>query len=321
MAAHAEQTERPVFTPEDDGFHFDQLSDRWWETETAWFSFHVPETGLGGWFYNMFRPNIGTVAGGAWVWDSTTDLPWEVPFSVNYTAMRLPPDADLRDIALPNGVTMKVLEPCTSYALGFDDPDRFVAELRFDAVMPPEPLTAVGSTFGSAHHFDQFGRVHGHIVLHGERIEIDCIGMRDRTWGPRPEHRPRQAAYVTGAADGEHAFLAVTNTRPDGDPIAYGFYRRDGRTVSLVEGERRVLRDDVKGWVQEIEIDATDAEGRRLRAVGRPASRIITNRHSFIDSNSLIHWDLDGTDAWGEDQDMWPVHTYSAAQRARRAAR
>ena len=79
--------------------------------------------------------------------------------------------------------------------------------------------------------------------------------------------------------------------------------------------------DDVKGWVQEIEIDATDAEGRRLRAVGRPASRIITNRHSFIDSNSLIHWDLDGTDAWGEDQDMWPVHTYSAAQRARRAAR
>ena len=52
-------------------FHFDVMSDRWWETETAWFSFHHPERRLGGWFYSMFRPNIGTVAGGAWVWDDT----------------------------------------------------------------------------------------------------------------------------------------------------------------------------------------------------------------------------------------------------------
>ncbi len=313
-----EASERPVFTPADDGFHFDQLSDRWWETETCWFSWHVAERRLGGWFYNMFRPNIGTVAGGAWVWDDAADLPWEVPFSVNYTALRLEPGADLRDIALPNGVSIRVLEPCTSYALGFDDPDRFVADLRFDAVMAPEPLTAVGSTFGSAHHFDQYGRVTGHVVLHGERIEVACIGMRDRTWGPRPEHRPRQAAYVTGAVDGDHAFLAVTNTTPDGDPVAYGFLRRDGRTVSLLGGERRVERDDEKGWVRELSIEATDAEGRELHAVGRPISRIITNRHSFIDANSLIEWTIDGQLAYGEDQDMWPVHTYSAAQRARR---
>jgi hypothetical protein len=46
-------------------------------------------------------------------------------------------------------------------------------------------------------------------------------------------------------------------------------------------------------------------------------SRIIINRHSFIDINSLIRWELDGVEAWGEDQDMWPVHTFSAARRAR----
>jgi len=69
-------TESPVFTAADDGFHFAQLTDRWWETETAWFSFHVPERRLGGWFYSMFRPNIGTVAGGAWVcgWVRPSDL-------------------------------------------------------------------------------------------------------------------------------------------------------------------------------------------------------------------------------------------------------
>lgn len=309
-----------VFTAEDDGFHFDVLSERWWETETCWFSFHHPERRLGGWFYNMVRPNIGTVAGGCWIWDDTAHLPWEVPYSTNYTALQLPEGADLRDVTLPNGCRIKVIEPTMSYELGYDDGDRLQADLRFDGVMPPEPLTAAGSTFGSAHHYDQLGRLSGHIVLHGEQIDIDCIGMRDRTWGPRPEHRPRQAAYVTGAADADNGFLAVTNTKPDGDPVAYGFLRRDGRTVSLAEGgERTVERDPKEGWMTRIAIEATDAEGRQLKAVGEPVSRIIVNRHTFIDINSLVRWDLNGAVAWGEDQDMWPTHTFSAATRARRA--
>ena len=311
----------PVFTAGDDAFHFEVLTDRWWETETAWFSFHHPQRKLGGWFYTMVRPNIGTVAGGIWVWDDTAHLPWEVPYSANYSALQLPADADLRDITLSNGVTMRVIEPTMSYALGYEDGGRLRASLRFDGVMAPEPLTAVGSTFGSAHHFDQLGRVTGTIVLHGETIAIDCIGMRDRTWGPRPENRPRQAAYVTGAADAENGFLAVTNVRPEGEVIAYGFLRRDGRTVSLAGGSRRVERDSVQGWITRITIEATDIEGRRLLAVGEPVSRIIVNRHTFIDINSLVRWAVGGLTAWGEDQDMWPTHTFAADAAARRKAR
>ena len=308
-----------AFTPADDRFHFDVMSDRWWETETSWFSFHHPGRRLGGWFYTMVRPNIGTVAGGAWVWDDRAHLPWEVLYSANYSALQLPAAADLADITLPTGVQIKVIEPTMVYQLGFGDGDRFRADLRFEGVMAPEPLTAVGSTFGSAHHFDQLGRVHGTITVHGEEIAIDCLGMRDRTWGPRPEHRPRQAAYVTGAADAEHGFLAVTNTKADGDPIAYGFLRRDGRTVSMAGGERRVERDPLQGWITRIELEGQDAEGRSLRAVGEPVSRIIINRHTFIDINSLIRWDLEGIEAWGEDQDMWPTHTFADRQRAARA--
>ena len=72
-------TETPVFTAADDAFHFDVMSDRWWETETSWFSFHHAERRLGGWFYSMIRPNIGTVAGGAWVWDDTA-VPTPSPY-------------------------------------------------------------------------------------------------------------------------------------------------------------------------------------------------------------------------------------------------
>ena len=122
-------------------------------------------------------------------------------------------------------------------------PSRLQVSLRFDGLMPPEPLTGTGSTFGRSHHFDQIGRVSGEIVLHGETIAIDCLAVRDRTWGRRREDRPRQAAYVTGVASAAHGFLAVTNVESERNPVAYGFLRRDGRTVPLAHGERRIERD------------------------------------------------------------------------------
>jgi hypothetical protein len=287
----------------------------WWATETAWFSFCHPERRLGGWLYTMARPNIGTVAGGAWIWDDSAYLPWEVLYSANYTALQLPRDQDLDDITLPTGVSIKVIEPCMSYALGYNDSERLKASLRFDGVMPPEPLTSTGSTFGHAHHFDQIGRVTGEVVLHGETLAIDCLAIRDRTWGRRPEDRPRQAAYVTGVATAAHGFLAVTNAEPECNSVAYGFLRRDARTARLTQGERRIERDATSGWITRIELHARDAEERELVAVGEPVSRIIINRHTFIDINSLVRWTIDGEIGWGEDQDMWPVHRWSRMRR------
>ncbi len=201
------------------------------------------------------------------------------------------------------------------YELGYYDADRLQAQLQFDAVMRPQPLTAVGSTFGNAHHFDQLGRVTGELVLHGERISIDCIGMRDRTWGVRPEDRPRRAAYVTAASIDGNGFLAVTNVREQRDAVAYGFLRRNGETLGLASGERRVERDPSNGWVTRIEIEAADSAGREFIAVGESVSRIVLNRHTFIDINSLIRWNIGGVEAWGEDQDMWPVHGWAQFRR------
>ncbi|MEL7157555.1 MAG: hypothetical protein AAFN30_13250 [Actinomycetota bacterium] len=188
--------------------------------------------------------------------------------------------------------------------------------------MAPRPLTASGSTFGRAAHFDQIGRVTGTIEINGEHFDIDCWSMRDRTWGRRPEDRPRQAAYVTAAGEGGAGFLAVTNTGDGTDRVAYGFVLRQGggEPVALVDGERRVERDPEHGWIDEITIDAVDTTGRPLVARGRSVSRITINRHSFIDLNSVVHWRLEGDDAgvewWGEDQDMWPVHRWAAAKRS-----
>lgn len=206
-----------------------------------------------------------------------------------------------------------------AYRLGYDDPGRFSAELRFEGAMEPRPLAATGSTFGKAAHFDQIGRVSGTIELHGESIGIDCWAMRDRTWGRRPEDRPRQAAYVTGAGNGGTGFLAVTNTRDGTDRIAYGFVRLGDRQLALVDGQRSVTRSPENGWVDTIRLDGVDETGAPFVAEGRSVSRIFINRHSFIDINSIIEWRLthegNELDWWGEDQDMWPVHRWSKAKR------
>ncbi|MGR8949866.1 MAG: DUF7065 domain-containing protein [Gammaproteobacteria bacterium] len=306
---------KPAFTEADDHFHFDLLGDDWWATETSWFSFHDADRKLGGWFYSMFRPNIGTVAGGAWIWDDSAHLPWEVPYCANYSALELLPDTNLTNCELPTGVSIQALEPGQRYAIGFNDGERLQADLDFVGIMPPEPLTGTNSTFGKASHFDQLGRVSGKLCLHGEEIEINCLSMRDRSWGRRPENRPRQAAYVTAAAENEDGFLAVTGTTPEADPISFGFLRQAGETLKLIEGERIVIRDPVEGWVQEVRINARAENGASIDAVGVPESRIIINRHTFIDINSLIRWNFNGIEAWGEDQDMWPVHRWSRKRR------
>lgn len=317
-----DKDDRPsVFTAADDGFHGHLKGDEWWFTETAWYSFHNIERRLGGWFYTMARHNIGTVAGGAWVWDDSAHLPWEVLYSTNFSALELPAEADLKDVQLPTGVSIAVEEPTMAYRLGYDDPGRFTAELRFQAVHPPRPLAAAGSTFGKAAHFDQIGHVTGTIEVHGEQIAIDCWSMRDRTWGKRPENRPRQAAYVTGAGDGGVGFLAVTNTRDGTDRVSYGFVNRGGESIGLVDGQRSVTRHPEHGWVDSVRIEATDATGEPFVAEGQSISRITINRHSFIDINSIMHWRLEGADGgtewYGEDQDMWPVHRWAAAKRER----
>jgi hypothetical protein len=307
------------FSARDDSFHFDQMGDRWWMTETSWFSFCHPGRKLGGWLYTMVRPNIGTVAGGAWIWDDTAYLPWEVPYSANYTALRFPREQDLTDIKLPTGVSIKAIEPLTCYELGFEDEERLRCRLVFEAVMEPRPLRKPGSSFGSLNHFDQFGRVTGEIVLHGETIPIDCLAMRDRSWGPRPEHRPGKSAYVSGIASADDAFLAVTKWNDPSDQIAYGFMIRDGEIADLTAGRRIVERDPRQGWVNRIIIEAVDERGRTLHATGERLSGIIINRHSFIDSNGLIRWTINGKEGHGEDQDMWPVHVWSKFRRDTRA--
>ncbi|MGH8999516.1 MAG: DUF7065 domain-containing protein [Acidimicrobiia bacterium] len=305
------------FGPDDDRFH--DVGERWWATETAWFSFFHPDRSLGGWVYLLFRPNIGTVQGGVWVWDGTAFLPWEVPYSANYSSIRIEEGTDLADASLRNGVTLRRVKPLTVYDLGYDDAPRLTLRLRFESVMEPAPYGHGKPPFLAASHFDQLGRVTGAVRLHGQTIPIDCISMRDRSWGPRPETRMRRLSYNFATASAGHALFATTNPALADDPVDHGWLIRDGRLALVAEASRRVERHPRHGYVTAARIDGHDELGRRFRLRGEAVSRIVLNRHTAITWSSLMRWDLDGDAAWGEDQDMWPVHDWSAFRRAQGA--
>jgi len=319
----------PVLTEADDCLH--PASDHWWETETAWFSFNVPERRIGGWFYNQILATQGVCNGGAWVWDDSSAPSL---YEVRHQGLPLPAvdTIDLRDVQLPNGNHITMLEPLQRYRLRYQDEGKFEADLHFDAVMHPNSHPIGVAPFWRGRHFDQPMHVTGIIHLHGERIEVDCYATRDRSWGPRPmgpdprkPPRPRSTSGSTGparpdrpaegvgypfaTADADNGWLLYTRpTIVDGvasDEVGTGYLLRDGEYGHLVGGRRRTRIDPSTGWITHIEIEAVDEHGRELEAMGD-----LVARHGDTGTPSgtgLFRWTWDGIEAWGEDQTYAPT--------------
>lgn len=326
------ELEIPEITAEDDRFH--PASDDWWETETAWFSFNIPERRLGGWFYNQVLATQQICNGGAWVWDDS-DAP--ALYESNRRDLPIPPvdELDLRDVALPNGNHIRMLEPLRTYRITYSDPGQFEADLTFTAVMAPNSHPLRTAPFWKGRHFDQPMHVVGTIVLHGEELPVDSISVRDRSWGPRPmgpdprkpkpapapdaPKRPRRApegvGYPFGAASPTESWLLYTRpTVDDGgvasDELATGYLLRNGEFGHLRTGRRRTWLDPSTKWINRIELEATDEHGRELEVVGTLVSH--HGAPGTTAGTGLFHWEWDGLTGWGEDQSFAPPSIFEA---------
>lgn len=289
-------------TTEDDNFH-PATDDPWW-TETVWFAWFVPERNLVGYYYPIFRPNKNIQAGGVVLYDHTAELPWDQLFCHYDWHNAIPKGLDLRDGSFDNGMSIKALKPCHTFELGFEHKE-LSFNLKAEAVAKPLVSRAV-PPFNKG-HIDQFCHVTGEMNLRGDIIPVDCIAMRDRSWGPREDGRQPQVGYAYGCADANNAFLAVAvyNWKTGEYPVTTGFLIRDGEWAQLTSGSRHVERD-AKGRPAVVHITATDTLGRELNARGEIRSRQATTTYpAMFCWNSLAHWEADGWTGFGEDQDVW----------------
>lgn len=291
-------------TAADDRFHPPTTAEPTW-AETAWFAARIPERELVVWFYPLYRPQLGVMSCAVTVFAPGHRELWELPYHRPYWHQPIPEGlAGPCDVALPNGLTYETLEPLRRYRLRYADGEAFTADLEFTALHEAHPL---GVEDGRG-HLDQLGRVTGHVVLHGERLEADGIEMRDRTWSPRREARERtRLGYSYGARIDGPAFHCSTKLTGGDEPVFLtGFVLdEDGGKTDLVHATREVVRD-ARGRPETIRLALSTADGAVREVTGevRGQTAIVTSPYTMF--VSLVRWTLpDGSLVDGEDQDTW----------------
>jgi len=312
-----------------DEFHPPTNDDPYW-SETNWFAFGVPDRKLSGWLYPFFRPNLGVCSAAVLLWDDQGDQTWNCRYYKQFWHLPMP-DGPLSDFTLANGLSYRCTEDEMVYQLTYHDPDAGDDEpeisiaLTFSAIMPPVATASSGPSGG---HLDQIGRFEGAVKLRGETIPVNGYGAHDRSWGSRSQFshylmssgsfRASESPYFFGAAE-TVAFQGIAVNATDDYPIVMGFFMRDDDVVRLQSGQREVLeRDESTGAPLRVLVTAVDEHGHEFRAEGECLNRLMVFlNENLCGWNSLVRWDIDGMEVWGEHHDNYSAHAMRRAARTR----
>ncbi len=308
-----------------DFFNPNRTDHPYW-SESSWFSYHIPEDNINGSFYNHFRPNMNCMLAGTFMWDHSGENACDCLY-YDWQAMRVPPegvagrDYEKYDFKTPWGMSIAMLEPVKRYRLGYER-EGIKLDLTFEGIAEVHSIPRIDKHgFRDAYnfHFEQPGRIAGIIELKGRRYEVDSFSIRDGSHGPRFLEKVTPGGYTwsTGSRKTAWHFMAANTDNSKESRIVGGYLLRDGKMASITQGVRRVLeRNGPRPSV--VEVEAVDAEGRKLEAVGRvkvPSTFIL-----FPDRGMYwqqFAWDYDGiAGAIGEDQEYYGLHDFREWNRA-----
>lgn len=305
--------------PADDYFHARNDNPYW--NESAWFSFMVPERKINGLVYFWHRPNLGLTQAGVSVWDPSGSDVYNCLFHEFDYFQPLPDGAEMFDFSVDCGLEVRCEQPLAAFHIEYENPD---CSLELDWAKIIDPLEAPRVTedvldptcegWGKG-HYEQAGKVRGRVTIAGERLELNCFGVRDHTWGVRRMRHdmPRQG-YEWAVASESSSFLihAVNEIPADQDDLEgttedqfRGWYIKDGTRAEISQGRRTVVERGPDGRPLRIMVDGVDELGRTLHAEGRCVSALRYTCHNFwLDNWCLTEWTFDGQQAWGECQDF-----------------
>lgn len=318
--------QEPTFTSDDDRFHLVGSGDPA-IVEAVWWNFYVPEANLDAEIYLCFRPNLNIVYGGIYIFDdfcrhfidlryfdTRSYLPW--------------PKGDLDDLALDNGLRMRALEPLSRYTVEYEGTRGSSLQLEFNALAPPVGFVSTPDDDDRANyapgHFDQVGRMQGELRLDGERINIDCITHRDRSWGGIRKEDPGFPPDIDwqSAHFGEDLWLQcwLWHEDPVASDLQGGIVYKQGRPVRLAEAQRRTRYDATGTEARFINLWLRDVEGAEYQLQG-----VVRNIFpwpgwfNMVGLAGLVEWRHEGRVGWGEIHDGRTVDGLIAGRRAHRS--
>ena len=77
-------------------------------------------------------------------------------------------------------------------------------------------------------HYEQHGRAVGRLVVDGVEYQLDGLGLRDHSWGPRSWQSPAYYRWLIGQFDTDFGFMGSQIVTQAGTELLSGFVFRDG---------------------------------------------------------------------------------------------
>lgn len=303
--------------PEDAEFHAVPSEHRETWAESNYFPFWIPEAGLSGAAYSIFRPGLGVCMSDVTIFDRCAGH-WEgLAYTDNQQHIPCPPS--LASYALRNGLRVEALDPPRDYRIdyvGIDDTEMhfdFRGQMRPQDFNDPDqdPLakSGTGGAWDKAFdgHFDMTGRVRGELILRGKRHPIDCLSTMDRSWGPRAERNNGSAVFVQAHFGEDLSINGLFALDPSAidrfGPILHG-YVMDGTDVrALVSGQGSTIRQGMKP--QRFDIDVQDVAGTSYKLSGRFKTWAPWAPYtSVIYYQGMAEWQFNGRTGYGAYQEV-----------------
>jgi hypothetical protein len=112
--------------------------------------------------------------------------------------------------------------------------ERMPVGLDIEWEVDPDVGVPVGRTLDAGAGYEQFGRVHGEVLLGRSRYELDAVGLRSHEWGaPAPD---RWSAWMRAPGIARRVrptdARSETDRRADGLPTAVRYVLDDGLELS-----------------------------------------------------------------------------------------
>ncbi len=257
-----------------------------------------------------FRPGMGMLNGGPVLWDNQRRFQWDCLY-YNWSHLQvLPEGAQKFNMKARNSLSCRVIEPSAKYRIEYDK-DGFIMDLTWTAIGPIHELKTgdSGQQATARFHIEQPGRMTGTIRRGGEEYVIDCFSMRDASYGRREYDSLACGGYFWGIGE-TRAFHAIAMGAGREACSIGGFIWKDGEMASLVSGRREVVQ-----WGQfgprEVRWEATDALGRSMVVTGEiDEGLVFTGYTDHTVHWSLVRWDWEGSEMWGDNQEFSPTERF-----------